>query len=85
LRVGDKDVIIRDLGSTNGTLVNGCLLVGERSLQDGDRVQLGPLVLEVSVGEGTSPETAVHDTCLVDQSPTAHGDPPGNATREMRM
>jgi len=32
---------IRDLGSTNGTLVNGKRLVGERVLRDGDEITLG--------------------------------------------
>jgi pSer/pThr/pTyr-binding forkhead associated (FHA) protein len=45
--VGDRAAHIRDLGSTNGTLVNGQRLVGERRLEEGDLVQLGPLVFEV--------------------------------------
>ena len=32
---------IRDLGSLNGTFVNGARLLGERALHDGDEVQLG--------------------------------------------
>ncbi len=32
---------IRDLGSTNGTLINGKRLLGERVLRDGDEVVLG--------------------------------------------
>lgn len=32
---------VRDLGSSNGTFVNGVLLVGESSLQPGDEVRLG--------------------------------------------
>jgi len=47
LRVGVDGVFIRDLGSTNGTLVNGTLVVGERILVSGDTLQLGPLVLQV--------------------------------------
>lgn len=34
--------IIRDLGSTNGTTVNGLLLREARTLHDGDRVEIGP-------------------------------------------
>jgi pSer/pThr/pTyr-binding forkhead associated (FHA) protein len=37
---------IRDLGSRNGTLLNGQLLVGERFLRHGDRLQIGPIVFE---------------------------------------
>jgi pSer/pThr/pTyr-binding forkhead associated (FHA) protein len=47
LRVGDESVHIRDLGSTNGTLINGVRLVDERRLDSGDKVQVGPLVLQV--------------------------------------
>lgn len=32
---------IRDLGSTNGTLVNGRRILGERALRDGDEIVLG--------------------------------------------
>jgi pSer/pThr/pTyr-binding forkhead associated (FHA) protein len=49
LRVTDHEVLIRDLGSTNGTLVNGIRVVGERHLNDGDQLQLGPLVLQVEL------------------------------------
>jgi hypothetical protein len=42
---------IRDLGSTNGTLVNGIRVVGERKLMDGDQVQVGPLVFEARLEE----------------------------------
>ncbi|WNM41702.1 FHA domain-containing protein [Micromonospora halotolerans] len=34
--------IIRDLGSTNGTTVNGAPLREARTLRDGDRVEVGP-------------------------------------------
>jgi pSer/pThr/pTyr-binding forkhead associated (FHA) protein len=47
LHVGDETASLRDLGSRNGTLVNGQLLLGERVLVHGDAIQLGPLVLEV--------------------------------------
>jgi diguanylate cyclase (GGDEF)-like protein len=35
------DVCIEDLGSANGTLVNGTLLESARSLKDGDKIALG--------------------------------------------
>lgn len=50
LLVGDDGVLIRDLGSRNGTLVNGQLVVAEQPLHHGDTLQLGPLVLEVLFG-----------------------------------
>ena len=47
LRVTGEGAWLRDLGSRNGTLVNGELLDGERRLEVGDQVQVGPLVFEV--------------------------------------
>ncbi len=49
LRVTPAGAYLRDLGSRNGTLVNGVLLSEELQLQNGDQVQLGPLVFEVRV------------------------------------
>jgi ABC-type multidrug transport system ATPase subunit len=40
--VSDGCVLLRDLGGTNGTFVNGALLCGARSLAPGDRINIGP-------------------------------------------
>jgi predicted component of type VI protein secretion system len=48
LCVGDDFATISDLGSRNGTLVNGERVTGTRALQSGDRIQMGALVFEVS-------------------------------------
>ena len=40
---------VRDLGSRNGTLVNGEVTQGETALFTGDEVRVGPLVLEVTL------------------------------------
>jgi len=53
LRVTPREVTLRDLGSRNGTLVNGIRLVQERVLQDGDRVEIGPLVFQVFINPTT--------------------------------
>jgi diguanylate cyclase (GGDEF)-like protein len=44
-RESDK-FIVEDLGSTNGTLLNGELLDGPRPLCAGDRIYLGPCVIK---------------------------------------
>ncbi len=44
VRRGDE-VFVRDLGSTNGTLVNGEKIVGERALEAGDRIEIGGVVV----------------------------------------
>jgi predicted component of type VI protein secretion system len=51
LRVTAGEAYLRDLGSRNGTLVNGVRLVQECLLQHGDQVQVGPLVFEVLLDE----------------------------------
>jgi diguanylate cyclase (GGDEF)-like protein len=45
LTLEDGDVSIEDLGSANGTLVNGATVVSRRLLQDGDKISLGPNVI----------------------------------------
>lgn len=49
LHIKGDDISLRDLGSTNGTLVNGVRVVGSRDLHIGDQVQIGPLVFQVAV------------------------------------
>lgn len=49
--VDDFTVRLRDLGSTNGTRVNGELVRNERVLTDGDRITIGKLELEIVIRE----------------------------------
>ncbi|MDP1798484.1 MAG: FHA domain-containing protein [Planctomycetaceae bacterium] len=49
--VDDYTVRLRDLGSTNGTRVNGELVRNERVLADGDRITIGKLELEIVIRE----------------------------------
>jgi predicted component of type VI protein secretion system len=43
---GNK-ALVRDLGSTNGTWVNGCRIEEETELKEGDCLQVGPLTFAV--------------------------------------
>lgn len=43
---GDSGYTLRDLGSTNGTTVNGTPLTGEATLEDGDALDLGGCRIE---------------------------------------
>jgi len=49
--IDDHSVRIRDLGSTNGTLVNGERVRGVVQLNDGDTVAVGKLAFQVMVGD----------------------------------
>jgi len=41
--------MIQDFKSTNGTVVNGQRVIGERELHDADRLRIGPLTFEVRI------------------------------------
>ena len=47
--IEDGFVAVRDLGSSNGTLVNGERIKSERELKTGDKLQIGPLEFEVQL------------------------------------
>jgi pSer/pThr/pTyr-binding forkhead associated (FHA) protein len=53
----DKEVIVEDLESSNGTFVNGKRIALPTLLSHGDEVSLGPLAFKV-VLQGISVETA---------------------------
>jgi hypothetical protein len=60
VRFDDDQFLVRDLGSTNGTFVNGEPLSAERVLQAGDRIEIGgTLVTFCQVDEAM--EDAMHD------------------------
>lgn len=51
-------VRVRDLGSTNGTFVNGNRVRGTSVLSSGDRVSVGKLEFEIVIGEEDFPANA---------------------------
>lgn len=42
------DLFVRDLGSTNGTFINGTRITGEAQVQEGDMLQFADVALKVS-------------------------------------
>jgi ABC-2 type transport system ATP-binding protein len=58
LTAEDGRAIVEDLGSTNGTFVNGALVTGRLSLSGGDRIQAGGTLLEIDSPVG-GPQTVV--------------------------
>jgi pSer/pThr/pTyr-binding forkhead associated (FHA) protein len=79
LRVTAEGVSLRDLGSRNGTLVNGQLLSGECALKEGDQVQIGPVVFEVRL-EAPTPPASAQPTVRPIESEETQGDPPVGST-----
>ena len=48
---GNGNYVLRDLGSTNGTLVNGVLVEGTRVLRDGEKIFVGDTVLRFALAD----------------------------------
>lgn len=51
---------VEDLGSTNGTFVNGLRINGPQTLSEGDTIELGATTLVVRDLPGTAPDVAAH-------------------------
>jgi predicted component of type VI protein secretion system len=58
IHIDDFTVRLRDLGSTNGTFVNGNRVRGEMTLKAGDRVRVGKLDFEILIPDPNAVETA---------------------------
>jgi pSer/pThr/pTyr-binding forkhead associated (FHA) protein len=52
LVVEDSYAAVRDLGSRNGTFVNGQQITGEVQLKPGDKLRVGPLQFEIVLAAG---------------------------------
>jgi pSer/pThr/pTyr-binding forkhead associated (FHA) protein len=52
IRVRGRQVTVCDLGSANGTYVNGQLVTGEWVLYSGDQLQVGPVAFLLEFGAG---------------------------------
>jgi anti-anti-sigma factor len=56
IELRDGKVFVRDLGSTNGTIVDGrALRDAEVEIHDGGRIQVGPVVCTLAVGRDKAP------------------------------
>lgn len=54
IRREEGQYLIEDLGSKNGTIVNGRRIVGPTALHDGDQIQVTPLVVLTFVDYGST-------------------------------
>jgi pSer/pThr/pTyr-binding forkhead associated (FHA) protein len=58
ISISDDRVVVRDLGSRNGTLVNGKALTEPCVLKDRDLVQVGPLSFTVAIHDASGARAA---------------------------
>ena len=54
----DADVFIQDMGSTNGTFVNGEKIAGRALLHEGDRILVGTSIIKVVAVDATATATS---------------------------
>ncbi len=54
ISVAEGKATIRDLGSRNGTIVNGQKIAAEHELRTGDKIKVGPLEFEVHLSTSVS-------------------------------
>lgn len=52
LSVADSHAAVKDMGSRNGTFVNGQQITGEVQLKAGDKLKVGPLEFEIVLATG---------------------------------
>lgn len=100
ITINDGDVQIRDLGSRNGTFVNGVRIDGPHAIQTGDQLRIGPLEFLVTyVKSSKSAAKSTTDSSLLSDDEMAgliddwlsegndkdHGRYGSGETREFRM
>jgi pSer/pThr/pTyr-binding forkhead associated (FHA) protein len=66
IHVTKESATLRDLGSTNGTLVNGKRILAARELVSGDLVQIGSVVFEFH--DGSAEASGAAPTIRVDSA-----------------
>ena len=62
---GIADVYIEDLGSTNGTYINGHMIKSRQLLQDGDMISIGHVMLQFLAASAPRQPAAQQDTTNV--------------------
>jgi len=83
VHVGPADVWVEDLGSRNGTFVNGVRIVAKTKVSSGDLIRVGALELTVSCSEpaATGGDQDVSKWLMADESPAGMFD----TTRSLSM
>lgn len=77
IRVNGEQVHVKDLGSANGTRINGNPVTGEYVLQNHDRINVGPVTFMLERKSGPAPVDAIPvDVVEVIEEMTATFPPP---------
>jgi len=61
LMATEKGLLVRDLGSQNGTIVNNVRIEAETLMQPGDLLQIGPILFELAGARPAKPGGAIDD------------------------
>jgi len=69
-------MVIEDLGSTNGTFINGMLLTGPHALASGDVIGLGDVVMLTYYGMGIAATETVIERPAATPPPLSYTPPP---------
>ena len=81
LSINGHEVTIGDLGSANGTFVNGTRVVSQTALHTGDEIRMGPCKFFIDVGDDPQwSERFLQDE--VDPVATTSRLPPGELARK---
>jgi pSer/pThr/pTyr-binding forkhead associated (FHA) protein len=56
----DDEILMRDLGSRNGTHLNGEVVVGEKPVHEGDRIDIGYLPYRIHMSRPSRIERFLH-------------------------
>ena len=62
ISIAEGQATIRDLGSRNGTIVNGKKITGEHELRTGDKIKVGPLEFEVHLSTSSQRQEEAEGT-----------------------
>ncbi|MGF1580639.1 MAG: FHA domain-containing protein [Gemmataceae bacterium] len=74
LLVTTEIILVRDLGSTNGTLINGERVTLKQVLKLNDRLQIGPLVLQLLELQNSEPSPMADSIMSSDSDPGSTSD-----------
>jgi hypothetical protein len=81
VRAASGQVTVEDLGSSNGTFVNGLRISGEVELADGDEVQLGAIVFSIHGADAATAMMAPGGDATEEHPGPARHEPPPPAAQ----